>query len=150
MNEIAHIEKFVAEEHEFFNELANQYPSFQTYDEIERGLRAVLRVLRERMPIEESFHLLAQLPSFMKLYFIEGWKYQEKPLRIKTADEFQIAVEKELLSLGEFNFQREMPVREMIQIMLSSMRKYVSEGEWNHILGGMPTGLHELFSNGTK
>ena len=145
MAEIMHTEKFVSAEHEFFNELYDRYQGFDNYREIERGIRAVFNVLRDIIPIQESFHLLSQLPSFLKLYYIEGWKYREKPIRIRAIDDFIFAVEDELIRLGELNYDRRMPIEELIAIILTSLDRYVDDGEFRHIMATLPPELYPLF-----
>ena len=122
MRRISHLERFVEEEHKYFNSLYENNPGFKSHDEIERALRAVLQVFRDRLPMEESFNVLAQLPSFLKLYFIEGWKFRSTPLRIRTLDDFVLAVEDKLIRLGEINYERDMTTEELISIIIKQVR----------------------------
>lgn len=105
----------------------------------------MLNVLRDRLPIQESFHLLSQLPSFLKLFYISGWKYREKPIKIRSIDEFIFAVEDELVRLGELNYNRRMPTEELIIIILNSLDRYLNDGEFRDILATLPPELYPLF-----
>ena len=145
MDTITLTDKLIAEQNEFINAFLDDYPSFKSYDEVEHSLRAVLHVLRDRLPVQESFHLLAQLPVFLKLSFIEGWKYREKPLRIETIGAFRTAVQEELLALGDRDVDPRISP-EKIRNILNALKQYISEGEIRHIVGSIPPELQSLFS----
>ena len=56
------------------------------------GLRAVLHVLRDRLPVPEAAHLGAQLPMLVRGFYYDNWKPAATPIKIKTAQEFYDAV----------------------------------------------------------
>lgn len=51
-------------------------------------LRTTLQALRDRLPPTEAVHLGAQLPTLLRGTYYEGWKLSDKPLKIKTKEEF--------------------------------------------------------------
>jgi uncharacterized protein (DUF2267 family) len=53
-----------------------------------RALRAVLHVLRDRLPIEEAAHLSAQLPMLVRGIFFEQWEPSRQPPRVRSEAEF--------------------------------------------------------------
>lgn len=53
------------------------------------ALRAVLHVLRECLPIDETAKLAAQMPMLVRGIFFDGWKPRRKPLRLTKAEFFR-------------------------------------------------------------
>jgi uncharacterized protein (DUF2267 family) len=47
------------------------------------GLRAVLHVLRDRLPVPEAAHLGAQLPMLVRGFYYDNWKPAATPIKIK-------------------------------------------------------------------
>jgi uncharacterized protein (DUF2267 family) len=145
MNSIVQLEKYFAERNEFLKELSENLNHPNNPDQVERALRAVLHILRERLTIQESLHVLSQLPVFLKLLFIEGWKYHEKPERIRSIEKFKEAVKDEQFKLGERDFDWAMSTEKIINTILVSLRKYISRGEILDVLATLPAELHPLF-----
>lgn len=52
------------------------------------ALRAVLHVLRDRLPLEGTLGLSAQLPMLLRGVFLEGWRPLAAPLDIDDLDRF--------------------------------------------------------------
>ena len=56
------------------------------------ALGAVLRVLRDRVPVGLAAHLGEQLPLLVRGLYYEGWRPTEPPDRFRTLDGFHEAV----------------------------------------------------------
>jgi uncharacterized protein (DUF2267 family) len=52
------------------------------------ALRAVLHVLRDRLPMEAVLGLSAQLPMLLRGLFLEGWRPVDGPSRIRDPQAF--------------------------------------------------------------
>jgi len=52
------------------------------------ALRAVIHVLRDRLPPAAAVHLSAQMPMLLRGIYFESWKFSESPTRERSADEF--------------------------------------------------------------
>jgi uncharacterized protein (DUF2267 family) len=145
MNSITNLEKYLAEGNRFIRELARELEHPEELDQTERILRSVLHVLRDKISTAESFHLMSQLPAYLKLLYIEGWKYREKPLRIHSIEEFKEEIKNEQYRLGERSFAWKMPTEQIISRVITSLRKYVSDGEFRDMLSNLPEEVHPLF-----
>lgn len=108
-------------------------------------VRAVLHTLRERITIGESLNFIAQLPMFIKGIYVDNWEYSEKNSSIKTREDFFNRVEELQDQYGEQRFDWQISTEEIVRIVLSTLGKYVSEGEWEDIVTQMPKDLKELF-----
>lgn len=60
------------------------------------ALRAVLHVLRDRLPLEGVLGLSAQLPLLLRGVFLEGWRPGDRPTHIRRPLSFAEAVEGQL------------------------------------------------------
>lgn len=143
-------EKYANEGHHFVNELARQVGHPQETGRTGILLRAVLHTLRDRITISESFDLMAQLPMFLKSIYVDNWKYHEKPLKIKTEEDFIQEVERHQARYGEQQFLWEKSTRELIQIVLESLGEYISPGEFDDIIAQLPLELKDLVKQSIK
>jgi uncharacterized protein (DUF2267 family) len=145
MNTIKHFNKMITEHNEFIHDLAEELALPESEDKVNLILRAVLHTLRQRLTIQQSFHILAQLPLSLKLYYIEEWKYLDKPIKYNTIEGFSDAVKAQQYHLGERNFDWEKPTAEITNIVLASLKKYLDEGTMQNIFAEVPVALHSLF-----
>jgi len=145
MNPVTHFDKFRSEYNEFLNSLAFELDHPEDLHKVNRAFRAVLHTLRDRLTIPQSFHVMAQLPMFIKLDYIEGWKYHEKPIKYDTIEEFNLAVREEQGRLGERDFDWDESTGEIVNIILASLKKYLDEGTIQNIFAEIPPALHSLF-----
>lgn len=137
-------EKYANEGNAFIKELAR---NLDHSDEIARTgiiLKAVLHTLRERLSIGESLNLVSQLPMFLKGIYVDNWEYKEKS-DIKSIEDFKDEVKRLQDLYGEQKFDWEIPTEEIIRIVISSLGKYISDGEMEHIITQMPKNLKVLF-----
>jgi uncharacterized protein (DUF2267 family) len=109
-----------------------------------RIIRAVFHALRNRLSIEESFQLLAQLPVALKGVYVDGWKIDREFVRIHHIDEFLEEVRKEDMEQASYDFGNDQHARKAIAAVFKAMRYYVSEGEFNDILAEMPAELKKF------
>jgi uncharacterized protein (DUF2267 family) len=141
-----HFEKFAQEGNAYINQLAADLGHPQEKGQAYILLRAVLHTIRDRITISESFHLLSQLPMFLKAVFTEHWQYREQPLQFQTVEEFKDAVKEEQARHGEQQFNWSQSTEDLISMVLSSLgTRYLTEGQLQHIAMQMPKEVQPLF-----
>ena len=145
MNTKIHFDKFISEHNEFISSLSHELNNHDNEKKVIHVLKAVLHTLRDRLTMQQSFHVLAQLPAILKLYYIEGWKYHEKPIKFDSIEAFSEAVKEEQYRLGERDFNWEKSTAEIVNIVLASLKKYLAEGTVQNIFAELPPSLHSLF-----
>ena len=97
--------------------------------------------------MSESLDFIAQLPVFIKGIYVEGWKYQEKPERLRNLDDFAEKVKSYQSTYGENQFNWPEPTGQIIQTILQYIQEsYVTEGEIDHIKAQLPKELEQIFA----
>lgn len=145
MNPSTHFDKFLGEHNEFIRKLSVDLKHPEDENKVVHVLKAVLHTLRDRLTIPQSFHVLAQLPMFLKFYYIDGWKYHERPVKFDSIEAFSTAVKQQQYELGERDFNWEKPTSEIVNIVLASLKQYLDEGTMQNIFAELPPSLHALF-----
>ncbi|MDQ1665534.1 MAG: hypothetical protein QOH75_1565 [Actinomycetota bacterium] len=98
------------------------------------ALRAVLHALRDRMTVDETAQLSAQLPMLIRGIYFEGWDPTHVPMKVDR-DEFLARVEK------EYAHDMDGDVVQLTQTVLQALRTHVSDGEWDDIRSAVPKKL---------
>ena len=108
--------------------------------------RAVMHAIRERIQLGESLDLISQFPMLLKGYYVDNWKYSEKPsLSFDTIEGMKDQVKKYQDRYGEQQFNWSKSTEEIIAITLKSLERFLSEGQMEHIKGQMPQAVEPLF-----
>jgi uncharacterized protein (DUF2267 family) len=98
------------------------------------ALRAVLQALRDRLPVEESAQLAAQLPMLVRGLYYDGWDPSRVPIKMDR-DEFVERVRR------EFPFDVKGGIEPLISTVLRALKLYGTEGEWEDVKASMPKEL---------
>lgn len=101
------------------------------------ALRAVLHALRDRLTVQETAHLAAQLPMLVRGIYYHNWDPSEVPVKMDR-EEFLERVQE------EFPYEVVGGVERLVQTVLQALRLYVTEGEWEIIKSNMPKDLAPL------
>lgn len=142
-----HFEKYAQEGNALINKLAADLDHPGERDRTSLLLKAVLHALRERITIPESFHLLSQLPMFLKGAYVDQWKYHEQPENYKSLTEFLGRVERLQHSFGEREFSWGQSTEELTRIVLSHLGETLTEGQVEHVLSNLPEEIREFAGN---
>ncbi|WPP49808.1 DUF2267 domain-containing protein [Catalinimonas niigatensis] len=139
-----YFDHYASEANKLLIELAKEIQEPDNVRKAERILKAVLHTLRDRIPMQESFQLIAQLPLFIKGMYVTEWKYGEKPSRIRHMEEFIDTVKIKNRAIGEDDFGDDEKATFIIKKIFKALGKYVSPGEWEDIMDNLPKELHPL------
>jgi uncharacterized protein (DUF2267 family) len=105
------------------------------------ALRAALHALRERLPMDESAQLAAQLPMLIRGIYYEGWDPSGVPVKLGR-EEFLERVRR------EFRYDDEIDVFQLTQTVLGALRDHIADGEWQDIRSTLPSELVAILSQG--
>lgn len=102
------------------------------------ALRGVLFALRDRLPVDETFDLSAQLPLLVRGVFFEGYRPAGKPEKYGR-EEFFDRVRRELQAVGGANVER------AVRGVFGMLEKHVADGEIAEIRASLPNDLRNLW-----
>ena len=104
-----------------------------------RLMRAVLHALRDHLTVNEATDLGAQLPTLIRGVYYEGWNSARNPVRMRHADEFVAAVQKEFAPdpLGD----ADLAIRAVFDVLDS----HVSAGEMKDVRSAFTKEIRSLF-----
>ncbi|MFE4216201.1 DUF2267 domain-containing protein [Streptomyces sp. NPDC056844] len=98
------------------------------------ALRAVLHRLRDRLSVEGAAHLGAQLPTLIRGVYFDGWKPSGTPVKLSGEEFFQRVRD-------DFPYAVDGGIETVVHTVFEALKRYVSEGEWDHLKSGLPNSL---------
>ncbi|ASW55023.1 DUF2267 domain-containing protein [Plantactinospora sp. KBS50] len=101
------------------------------------ALRTVLHLLRDRMPIQESAHFAAQLPTLVRGIYFEGWDPTVVPVKLNR-DEFLYEVRQ------GFPYDIDGGPEGLVRTVLGALRRHVPQGEWDDVRATVPKDLETV------
>lgn len=103
------------------------------------ALSAVLHTLRDRLGPEEVAGLAAQFPILVRGIYYDAWHPGNKPLKIRSKDEFLELIQKRFGNVASIQPER------LIHAVLKVLEKHVTRGEVEKIQATLPKGIRELW-----
>ena len=107
------------------------------------ALKSVLQTLRDRTPLQEVFHLSAQMPVLIRGLYFEGYKPTGKPDKM-NAKQFLARIESDL---GENN---NISAEQALYAVLKLLYEKISEGEMEDIRRSMPADIQKLWAKSIR
>ena len=139
-------EKFSQEGRTFMNQLATNLGHPDDEATAARVLKAVLHTFRDSVMMSEAFDFMAQLPLSLKAVFVDQWKYQENPKKLRSLEAFTKEVEAQQARMGERDFGWPESTEEIIKTTFLTLKEeYLTEGAAKDMLTQMPKEVQELF-----
>jgi uncharacterized protein (DUF2267 family) len=138
-------ERHAPKGNEFLHHLATRLGNEENRERAGRILRCVLHVLRDRLSVEESLQLIAQLPLVIKGFYVEGWSPARKHARIKTIQEFAEEVMRADGTSTWRDFSGVSDATEGIEAVIKTIADYVSAGELHHVIAILPEAMKSHF-----
>lgn len=136
-------DKAVQKSNEWLNELGHNDAIGPDHQRAYHALRAVLWTLRDRLTVEEAFHLSAQLPLMIRGMFWDGYRPADKPEKIKSPDEFLQRVQERLQQMAGPNAD------DATRAVFELLDRHVPEGEMAHVRQMMPKPLGSYMAQRT-
>ena len=136
--------QFAAEGNTFMKEYAKELGLTSDHDKAGRILTVILHGLREMISTEESLQFIAQLPMFLKAVYVNGWALKSKKEKIKNMDDFIDLLRSISGKTSTIDFDSEKIAEEDIYSTFSMLRKYVSSGQMDDMIGQLPKKLKKL------
>lgn len=100
------------------------------------ALRAVLFTLRDRLSVEEAFHMSAQLPMLVRGIFWDGYRPSGKPERYRSLAEFLEHVESRI---GDIDPE------EATRAVFKVLDRHLAGGELEDVRQSLPAEVQALF-----
>jgi uncharacterized protein (DUF2267 family) len=104
-----------------------------------RGFRAVLHALRDRLTVDETAHLAAQLPMFLKGLYYDGWHPAHKPVKERSKEQFLEHIHK------QFEFELTADPEEITRAVFTVIANHVTAGEVDDVKHVLPAEIRELW-----
>ncbi|MEU7613412.1 DUF2267 domain-containing protein [Micromonospora sp. NPDC049204] len=98
------------------------------------ALRTVLHLLRDRLPVDESVEFAQQLPVLVRGIYFDGWVPSDVPIKLNR-DDFLYEVRQ------GFPYDAEGGAERVTQVVLDTLRRHVTQGEWQDVKDTMPADL---------
>jgi len=106
--------------------------------------RAVLHVLRDRLTVEESAQLAAQLPMLLRGLYYEGWRPSHTPEKIRHIGAFIERVRDNLSAHPDIDPEK------ALHAVFKVLSTKVSEGELSDIRHNLSRELEDILPVGEK
>lgn len=134
------VDRTVEKTHIWLNELAEELGTKDDQAAAYRVLRAFLHALRDRLPVDESAQLAAQLPDLIRGIYYEGWVPARTPIKYRTAEEFLGRVAREAKLTGETEASHACAAAARV------LRRHVTEGELADVEALLPKKLRPVIA----
>jgi uncharacterized protein (DUF2267 family) len=102
-----------------------------------KALRAVLHTLRDRLRVEHTAHLSAQLPMLIRGLLYEGWEPTKVPKKMHLP-EFLESVQEKIITNRFIDPER--VTRDVFEVM----NRFIAPGELRKIKACLPAEFQEL------
>lgn len=103
-------------------------------------LSAVLRALRDRLPLDLAAHLGAQLPLLVRGTYYDQWHTSAEPDRIRSQDEFLKRV-----AAGLQGGTRPIDVNDAVQAVFAVLDEHVTAGQIDKVKGALSKDIAALW-----
>jgi uncharacterized protein (DUF2267 family) len=137
-------EEYNTDATKFVKEIAVELGNAEDHQAALRIFTSVLHTFRDILTPEESLHLIAQLPLYIKGLYVTNWRLGKKD-RIKDMSEF---VERLLLQnprTGPIDFGTDEKAISNVRCVINVLRRHVTPGQIDDMVSQFPSGLKELW-----
>jgi len=104
-----------------------------------RALGAVLRTVRDRIPLELAAHFGAQLPLLIRGSFYDQWRPSEQPEDWKSLDVFRSRILSELHDIGPVNPD------DAARSVFQTVNHYMEPNQVAHVREALPEPVRNIW-----
>lgn len=105
------------------------------------ALGAVLRALRDRIPLELAAHLGAELPLLVRGAYYDQWRPVDQPERYRSLEEFLAKVEENL------GATRPVDPRDAARAVFQVLNRHIAEGQARKVRDSLPEPIRALWQD---
>lgn len=142
---ILNFESHSQKSHEFVKEVATELGNPEDVGHAGRVIRSVFHTIREMITPEESMHLIAQLPMYIKAVYVDTWKISDQQGKIRSLDELLSKLRQKAGRTAERDFGNDETAMQRVEAVFNVLKRHVSEGELEDIKAQLPKPLAELW-----
>lgn len=102
------------------------------------AFRAVIHIIRDRLPVSEAVQLAAQMPTTIRGVYFEGWRPHVHAPPIRHRDELLVLLEEQL---GVYGLHGAETFTHVARAVLRVVNRHVSPGEVAEARLALPTEL---------
>lgn len=108
------------------------------------ALRATLHALRDRITVEETAQLAAQLPMLIRGFYYEDWDPSQAPLKDRSREQFLARIAEQFSGDAAFEPER------IAAAVFALLALRVSDGEIEDVKQILPSSIRELWPSIVK
>jgi uncharacterized protein (DUF2267 family) len=110
------------------------------------ALRAVLHLIRDRLPIAQSAALGARLPLMIRGIYYEDWRPHAAKPRVRHVEEFLGLLERELDAWSE----AKLDPQQALDAVFARLRAHLEPGEVVDLIVALPSGMRLLLDEARR
>jgi uncharacterized protein (DUF2267 family) len=133
------IDRSVEQAHIWIDDVADEFGT-DDHQLAYRIMRAFLHAVRDRITVEESAQLAAQLPTLVRGIYYEGWRPSATPLGYRDRETFLQKIAGEALLAGSTEASY------AVTAAAAVLRKHVSSGEVADVVAILPAEIRQLLA----
>jgi uncharacterized protein (DUF2267 family) len=142
---MANIGKYLEEASRFFKSVARALDTPSDIEHAHRVTSAVLHSIRERISVDESMHLISNLPMILRGIYVDGWKLSRTSFKSDSLEDFLQLVREHASALPGRDCGNNKVTENHVRAVLHVMKRYVPEGEYKDIRCQLPKAVANLF-----
>lgn len=132
------VEEYVLKGNEFVRRVAQQLPNPEDTEQAGRVIISVLHTLRDVLTPDESLHLIARLPLYIKAMYIDGWDIEKDREKIGSMQHFLDCLRSQNGCAAQSDFATDEAGRTYVRAVFNVLRKYINEGEMQQVINRLP------------
>lgn len=103
-------------------------------------LGAVLRTVRDRVPVPLAVHLGAELPILVRGIYYDQWRIAEQPEKYRTMDEFLHHIKENLGTARPLNYQK------AARAVFNVLTRHIAHGQVEKVRDALPEDVRNLWA----